>query len=353
MDGLGGRTGCVPETELSVAWMANTASALTAPNDAAPETMGDFLAAWLAHMRGRVRRVTWEGYEVLIRRHVMPSLGHIAFGELSPLQLQQLYAHLLAGSEETPALSAGSVLNLHLVLTQALSQAVRWQLLVANPATGAQPPRPRRAPRLVVDPELAQRLLDATAGSVYELPCALAVATGMRRGEVLGLRWSDVSEDFSHLQVLRSLQPTQLGLVLEAPKTQRSRRSVLLPAFMHDYLRRQRDQQRSRREELGERWQDTGLVVDRGDGGPLNPDTLSTGWARFLRQRGLPRVRFHDLRHAHATLLLLQGVHPKIVSERLGHASVGITLDTYSHVLPSMQSQAADAFDSLFGTGPG
>src|SRR5581483_6931837 len=111
MDGLGGRTGCVPETELSVAWMANTASALTAPNDAAPETMGDFLAAWLAHMRGRVRRVTWEGYEVLIRRHVMPSLGHIAFGELSPLQLQQLYAHLLAGSEETPALSAGSVLN--------------------------------------------------------------------------------------------------------------------------------------------------------------------------------------------------------------------------------------------------
>jgi len=329
--------------------MTSTAAALDTPRDPGL-TVAAFLAGWLAHVRGRVRRVTYEGYEVLIRRHALPRLGSLELAALTPLRLQQLYADLLAGDDSKAPLSGGTVLNLHLVLTQALSQAVRWQLLPANPAAGAQPPRPRRPPRLIVDPDLATRLLTETAGSVYELPCALALATGMRRGEILALRWSDMSDGFSQLQVLRSLQPTQLGLVFEEPKTQRSRRCVVLPAFMHDYLRRQRERQLARHDELGMAWQETGLVVDRGDGGPLNPDTLSSGWTTFLRSRGLPRVRFHDLRHAHATLLLLQGVHPKIVSERLGHASVGITLDTYSHVLPSLQSQAAEAFDSLFPT---
>jgi integrase len=210
-----------------------------------------------------------------------------------------------------------------------------------------QPPRPKRSQRLAVDPELAQRLLAATAGTIYELPCALALATGMRRGEILALRWSDISLDYTSLQVVRTLQPSKQGLVYEEPKTARSRRSVLLPGFVLRYLERQREAQASRRE-LVEDWRDEGLVIDRGDGRAVNPDTLSTGWARNLRNRGLPPVRFHDLRHAHATLLLLQGVHPKIVSERLGHASIGITLDTYSHVLPSLQSQAAEAFDSLF-----
>jgi integrase len=123
---------------------------------------------------------------------------------------------------------------------------------------------------------------------------------------------------------------------------------VLLPAFLHPYLRRYKDTQTERRDATGERWVETDLVLDRGDGRPWNPDTLSTRWAAFLRAHGLPRVRFHDLRHAHATLMLTQGVHPKIVSERLGHASIGITLDTYSHVLPSLQAQAVDAFDALF-----
>jgi integrase len=248
-----------------------------------------------------------------------------------------------------PPLAGGTVLNLHLVLNQALGQAVRWQLLSANPASGVQPPRPKRSQRIAVDPELAQRLLDSTAGTTYELPCALALASGMRRGEILALRWSDLSPDYKSLQVVRTLQPSQQGLVYEEPKTARSRRSVLLPEFVHPYLERQRTAQAVRRDSV-EEWREEGLVIDRGDGAAFNPDTLSTGWARHLRLNHLPRVRFHDLRHAHATLLFLQGVHPKIVSERLGHASIGITLDTYSHVLPSLQSQAAEAFDQLFTT---
>ena len=312
-----------------------------------PSTVGTYLLDWLSHVRGRVRCVTYEGYECLLRCHALPALAAVELAELTPLRLQQLYGELLVGSESGPPLSGGTVLNLHLVLNQALGQAVRWQLLAANPAAGVQPPRPKRSQRLAVDPELAQRLLEATAGTIYELPCALALATGMRRGEILAVRWSDLSPDFSSLQVVRTLQPSQQGLVYEVPKTARSRRSVLLPEFVRPHLGRQRESQAGRRDTV-EAWQDEGLVIDRGDGAAINPDTLSTGWARYLRIHGLPHVRFHDLRHAHATLLLLQGVHPKIVSERLGHASIGITLDTYSHVLPSLQSQAADAFDALF-----
>ena len=171
----------------------------------------------------------------------------------------------------------------------------------------------------------------------------------MRRGEILALRWSDVSGDLSVAHVRRTLQPTETGLVFERPKTHRSARSVMLPAFLGPYLLRQRADQARRRQKLGgDGWSDHDLVVDDGDGTPFNPGTLSAGWARFLRKAGLPWVRFHDLRHAHATLMLLQGVHPKVVSERLGHASVGITLDTYSHVLPVMQEEAARAFDDLF-----
>jgi len=312
-------------------------------------TIAEYLGEWLSHVHGRVRRVTYEGYECLLRCHALPSLAAVGLAELTPLRLQLLYSDLLAGSDSRRPLSGGTVLNLHLVLNQALSQAVRWQLLAANPAAGVQAPRPKRSQRLAVDPELAQRLLEATVGTTYELPCALALATGMRRGEILALRWSDVSPNLGSLQVVRTLQPSQVGLVYEEPKTARSRRRVMLPEFVRPYLERQRAAQAGRRESVAE-WREEGLVIDRGDGRPLNPDTLSTGWARRLRLKGLPGVRFHDLRHAHATLLLLQGVHPKIVSERLGHASIGITLDTYSHVLPSLQSQAADAFDALFGS---
>jgi integrase len=324
------------------------AMTVTAAASANPLTVGGFLQDWLAHVGGRVRRATWEGYEVLVRRHAVPRLGEIELSQLTPLHLQALYSSLLVGDGTTAALSGGTVLNLHLVLTQALSQAVRWQLLGSNPAAGAQPPRPRRAPRLVADPQLVERLLNVTADSTYELPCALAVATGMRRGELLALRWSDLAGDLSQARVVRTLQPTQHGLVFEEPKTQRSRRSVVLPVFVRGHLERQRDRQQMRRDQLGDQWQEHGLVIDRGDGTAMNPDTLSAGWARLMRKKKLPPIRFHDLRHAHATLLLLQGVHPKIVSERLGHASVGITLDIYSHVLPSMQAEAADAFDALF-----
>lgn len=176
----------------------------------------------------------------------------------------------------------------------------------------------------------------------------MAISTGMRRGEILALRWSDLDPGLAQAQVRRSLHATGRGLQFSEPKTRRSRRSVALPAIVRPHLERQRAGQALRRSKAPA-WVDLDLVIDRGDGGPLHPDTLSSRWRLFLSRSGLPHLRFHDLRHAHATLMLLKGVHPKVVSERLGHASVGITLDLYSHVLPSMQHDAVRAFDELFG----
>ncbi len=309
-------------------------------------SLGSYLEAWLDHARGRVRPKTWQGYEALVRLYARPALGELPLAELRPLHLQHLYAGLL--SDPGRPLSGGTVLNLHLVLTQALSQAVRWGYLASNPAAGAQPPRPRRAEAAQIDAALSERILAAARGTRFECPAAIAISTGMRRGEILGLRWSDLDPDFSLAHVRRSLQPTRRGLVFEQPKTKRSRRAVMLPAFLRPHLERQREDQQHRRSKLGAAWCETDLVIDRGDGAPLHPDTLSSRWGVFLSRAGLPHVRFHDLRHAHATLMLQQGVHPKVVSERLGHASVGITLDTYSHVLPAMQAEATRAFDELF-----
>lgn len=308
-------------------------------------SLGHYLKEWLAHARGRVRATTYAGYESLIRCYAVPALGEVPLSELSPLLIQRLYSSLLVPERR---LSAGTVLNLHLVLTQALGQAVRWGICTSNPAKGAQPPRPVRPEPVVVDPSLAKRIVSALQGSSVELPGMMAIATGMRRGEILALRWSDLDQSLTHAQVRRTLHTTGRGLQFSEPKTRRSRRAVALPEILRPYLERARSDQALRRSK-SRTWQDLDLVIDRGDGGALNPDTLSSRWRLFLAHSGLPHVRFHDLRHGHATLMLLKGVHPKVVSERLGHASVGITLDIYSHVLPSMQQDAVRAFDDLFG----
>jgi integrase len=310
-------------------------------------SVGDYLTHWLAHAAGRVRPKTLDGYQGLIRLYASPGLGDLRLVELKPLDVQGLYGELLGRG-----LSAGTVVNLHLVLTQALGQAERWGLIVRNPVASAQPPRPRRPEPTIVDAEIAERLLSASADTRFHVPVAVAISTGMRRGEILALRWLDLDADLSVARVRRTLQTAGGALQFVEPKTRRSRRAVELPAFVRPVLEQERADQLARKASEPS-WNELDLVITRDDGTPVNPDTLSSGWYRFCRKQGLPHVRFHDLRHAHATLMLLQGVHPKIVSERPGHASVGITLDTYSHVLPSMQSEAVRAFDALFPSGDG
>jgi integrase len=315
-------------------------------NASAPGILvSSYFDQWLGHVRTRVRRKTWEGYEVLLRRYARTALGEMALGAVTPLDIQRLYGELMS-REERP-LAGGTVLNLHLVLTQCFGQAVRWGMLDRSPTMGAQPPRPRRSEPAVIDAALARRLLEAVAGTPYELPAQIALGTGMRRGEIVGLRWSDLEPDFSVAYVRRSVHPTREGLSYELPKTKRSRRGVVLPEYLRVLLRNERDAQ-SRAAAEGKQLEKESVVRDKA-GAAMHPDSLSSGWRRRLRLAGLPPVRFHDLRHAHATLMLQEGIHPKIVSERLGHASIGITLDIYTHVLPSMQAEAAEAVDGILG----
>jgi integrase len=182
---------------------------------AGPMSVSEFLDLWLGHVRERVRATTYEGYECLLRCHVPTELRARPLAELRPLALQRVYADLLASGEGRRSLSAGSVLNLHLVLTQAFGQAVRWQLLATNPAAGVQPPRPRRAQPASISPELLDRLIAVATGTTLELPVAIAAATGMRRGEILALRWADLTKDLSvaHVRASREdrVRPARAG----------------------------------------------------------------------------------------------------------------------------------------------
>jgi integrase len=301
---------------------------------------------WLPHAGTRVRPATHERYCSLMRRHVEPRIGRIRLAKLRPVHVQAVLDGIIADE-----LSPRTAEQCYRVLSAALKQAVKWQALAVNPALAVSPPRPDR-PELVVPDAAAVRQILEGAEDPLRIALLLAASTGMRRGEVLGLRWSGVDLDAARVHVNSSLQRVGGELVFVAPKTDRSRRTIALPRITVDALRRWRKDQAERRLLLGEAWHDAGVVVDRGDGRPLDPAELSHGFARLCARNGLAGVRLHDLRHAFATQLLVAGVHPKVVSDALGHASTAFTMDVYSHVLPSMGDQVADAMQAaLAATG--
>jgi integrase len=235
----------------------------------------------------------------------------------------------------------------HRVLRKALKHAVKWHLLIRNPADAADPPRAEHREMSTLDEEGVATLFEAVRGTRLEVPVMLAVTTGLRRGELLGLRWRDVDLEKGTLAVRQSIEQTKDGLAFKEPKTRRGRRVVALPNVTVEALRRHRSEQAKRRLALGSPYKDQGLVLTRLDGRPMDPAETSKAFARVVVKTGLRRVSFHGLRHTHATLLLRSNVHPKIVSERLGHATIGITLDTYSHVVPDMQEAAAKKLDGV------
>jgi integrase len=304
-------------------------------------TLAAYLARYLEHAGTRVRASTLQRYRELMHRHVLPRIGRVPLAKLQPVHVQAVLDEMLA-----QGLAPRTVVQAYRVLSAALRQAVKWQLLALNPAAAASPPRPER-PRLTIpDSQAVARLLEEASGEAAHIPLILAASTGMRRGEVLGLRWSAVDLDAGLIRVVSTLQRIDGRLQQVEPKTDRSRRTVALPNFALEVLRAHRKEQAARRLLVGPAWVDLDLVVDRGEGRPMDPGHLSHAFGRIARRAGLQGLRLHDLRHAYATALLAAGVHPKIVSEALGHASVGFTMDVYSHVLPTMQEQAAKAIQA-------
>lgn len=312
-------------------------------------SLGEFLDRWLKDYAGpRIRPAAFKDYESAMRLHVKPTLGEKVLAKLTPMDIQRLYGQLLESG-----VSAHRVFRVHRVLRQALSHAVRWQAVARNVADAVSPPKPGRREMSTLDPEQARRLMETVRGTELEGPVSLAVYTGLRRSEVLGLRWKDTDLQTAALQVVQSLQRTPDGLTVLPPKTARSRRRVALSPQAVALLRKHHARQAEHRLAAGPAWEDGDWLFTRADGRPMSPDALSHQFAQVARGLGLPGTGLHMLRHSHASLLLTQGIHPKIVSERLGHSTVSITLDTYSHVLPGLQEAAAVAFDQALAVGAG
>jgi integrase len=306
------------------------------------QTVTQYLAQWLAdHARYRVSGKTFERYAELLRLHVVPVIGSQPLARTEPLHIQSCHSAM-----RDRGLSAQTIKHCHRVLSQALKQAVRLRLITNNPTAAVDAPRVTRIEMKVLDQAQTGALLRAAEKSTIYAPVLLAVTTGMRRGEILGLHWRDVDLDRGNLSVAQTLEETKVGgLVLKTPKTERSRRTITLPALTVEAMRQHRVRQAEDRLRAGPLWVDHDLVCCRPDGMPLSPRQLSKTFAALSRRLGLG-IRFHDLRHTHMSHLLAAGVHPKVASERAGHASVSITLDVYSHLIPGMQEDAANRIDA-------
>ncbi len=310
-------------------------------------TVGDFLEQWLAdHAQHNVGRKTFERYAEIVRKHLIPALGNHQILKLSPLQIQAYYSEALTNGrcDGTGGLSKQTVKHHHRLLSQALRQAVRWQLLTRNPCEQVDPPRPDHTEMSMVNHAEAARLLKGAESLRIYMPILMALTTGMRRGEILGLGWRDVDFERARIGVTQTLEQTAEGLALKAPKTPRSRRTITLGPTALEALKRHKAQQAAQRLRMGPAYEDRGLVCAQLDGSPMSPREVSKEFSRLTSRLGL-RVRFHDLRHTHISHMLAEGIHPKIVSERAGHASVSITLDVYSHVMPGLQEDAANRVD--------
>jgi integrase len=312
-------------------------------------TVEQFLDRWLEFIEPQVAPRTHERYGEIAHTYLAPALGTTLLTKLHAMAIGAAYAAMLSGGSRrgTGGISARSVHHCHRILSQALQQAVRWRMLSRNPCNDVDPPRVERRSLKVWDIATMAAALEYARPLRIFMPMLLAGMLGLRRGEIAALRWRHVDLDRAQVSVVESFEQTRLGVRLKAPKSGRGRK-VALPIRVVAELRAWRIKQAQDLLRLGIRLTDDCFVCAGEDGQPIQPQSLTHAWHRFLARTELPRLRFHDLRHSHATHMLASGVHPKVASERLGHATVGLTLDTYSHVIPGMQEDAVARIDAAF-----
>ena len=303
-------------------------------------TVAEYLESWLEDVvRHRVGARTHDRYRGIVSTHLIPRLGAVRLSALRPDQVQRCYGDMMKGG-----LQPASVHKAHVVLHGSLRQAVRLRLIPRNPANDLVLPKVRRPEiKALTDEEIA-RMLTAADGARVAVPLLVLVSLGLRRGELLALQWADVNLEARTVSVRRTLEESSAGVLLKEPKTVRSSRTIALPASTVAALRTHHTAQQRARLAGGKAFNKLDLVFPGRDGEPWKPSAFASNCRTVFKKAGLT-CRLHDLRHTQATMLLRQGVHPKVVQERLGHANVSITLDIYSHCTANMQQEAAEKID--------
>ncbi len=315
-------------------------------------TLTEYLEKWLKdYAWSNLSPRTAEGYESIIRQHVIPSIGSLRLAQLKPEHLQQYYSEKMTDGrfDGKGALSQTTVNHHHTCLHRALKMALKWGRISRNPADAVTPPRPQRTEMQTMNEEEVETFLEFAKKTPYYALFYLNIFTGMRRSELLALRWCEVDLDLYKVSVIRSLHHLHNGsLIFRQPKTAKGRRMIALTPSTALMLREHKKNQEVTKLILGVGLKDDDLVFSQVDGKPLLPDTISHAWTKTVKRAGLKHFRLHDGRHTHASIMLKQGIHPKIVQERLGHATISATLDLYSHVVPGLQEAAARHFDEAF-----
>ena len=302
--------------------------------------MDEFLDHWLkTAVKSKVRAKTYGDYAAMLRRYIRPTIGTKILASLSPLEIQAGYQFMIDRK-----LSARTVRYAHAVLRAAIRQAIRWQLLLSDPTQGVALPREQCREMSVLTTEQARSFLRAASHSPRLCLFALALTTGMRPSEYLALRWRDIDWDRGTISIVRTLHKNEGQWIFSDTKRVRSRRVVKLQTWVIELLRKLKGN-KEESEECDSAFADLIFTTTRGE--PINEEYLvKKHFKPLLREAGLPNIRLYDLRHTSATLALTVGVAPKVVSEQLGHASAAFTLDTYSHVLPHMQDEAASKMEA-------
>lgn len=320
---------------------ANTGM-LTSPKG----TLGEFVTRWFKeYAKPNLSPRTVEGYESIYRSHMGSALGNIPLRNLKPENIQEYYANML-----NLGLSTTTVRHHGMMLHRVLEHALKWQLLSRNPADAVTPPVTRHVEMRTLDEAGVDDVLTAAIKTPYFALFSLALHTGMRRSEILALRWQDIDLSMGKVWVSRSMHRLATHkTVFRGTKTAKSSRAVDLSSSIITMLKEHSDNEMTQCSRVEVPFTNDRLVFCKWDGTPLIPSSVSQAWKRLTQHLGYEHIRFHDLRHSCATLLLKAGIHPKIVQERLGHSSISITLDTYSHVTPGMQRQAAEALDVMLG----
>jgi len=313
-------------------------------------SLEDYLYHWLnGYVKTNCSPRTYDGYQSILKCHIAPKLGQILLAQLQPQHIQQLYAYLFSEgrTDGKGALSARTILHIHRVLFQALNYAVRQGILIRNPAELVDPPRARKPKIKTLTPQEVSKLLNVATGTRYYPIIYTAINTGLRQAELLGLRWRDLDLDLAALSVSQVLYKRRGICQFKEPKSEHSRRRLDLSPSLALFLRKYKAEKETECLLLGKSLGEDDLVFTNADGTPLDPGTLTHNFARIARKTGLEDTRFHDLRHTFASLMLLAGIHPKIVSEMLGHSSVAFTLDVYSHAIGGLQKAAMKRLDEI------